>query len=556
MSFLGWKLAFSLTKEEVRDARPPGTVELLAHQPAKLGDAEEISDEVIHFPIPTADPSDPLNWPTWRKATVLAVAGLFAFVTNFTSSGIAPGLQAWPIAYPEDPARPFSELTHLIAVNVLMCGAANIWWVPLSNMYGRRPVLLVTTLLLTVCTAWCGVAKTYDSLLAARIFQGIGGAASDTVAPAMVGDVYFMHQRGRAMAMYTVSLVGGALLGGVCGGYITFNLGWAYNFWVGVGLSAPLFPAVLFLVPETLYIRHDDVPASDSQRPGSKEDAPGIETVEQIPAPAQKHKPFTWARSLGFRKSHPGLYHHFIQPWRSLMFPGTWVVMCHYAGLVGGTVTISTVGPQIVAQPPYLWGNNSGLINVGALIGALLGAAYTYFVSDFWLTQKAHSKSHHGLAEPEDRLPIMFPALFVATAGFLVFGFCAQNPGPNVWVGIEAGYGMIAFGLMQAPSIGFSYVSIYRLPPMGFHALLTIVSQLIDAYSYMAGDCFVMVTILRSIIAFAWTFFVAAWVEKKGVAEPFGIFGMLMGMFSLLTVPLWLFGKRSRIATASKLVTE
>lgn len=74
--------------------------------------------------------------------------------------------------------------------------------------------------------------------------------------------------------------------------------------------------------------------------------------------------------------------------------------------------------------------------------------------------------------------------------------------------------------------------------------------QIIDCYGHLAGDCFVMITILRSIVAFAWTFFVGDWVATRGGAEPFGIFGMLMGLFGLLTVPLWIFGKRFRIATA------
>jgi hypothetical protein len=59
-----------------------------------------------------------------------------------------------------------------------------------------------------------------------------------------------------------------------------------------------------------------------------------------------------------------------------------------------------------------------------------------------------------------------------------------------------------------------------------------------------------MITLFRAIISFAWTFFVAAWVEKRGAAEPFGIFGMLMGLFSLLVFPIWFYGKRTRIATA------
>lgn len=79
---------------------------------------------------------------------------------------------------------------------------------------------------------------------------------------------------------------------------------------------------------------------------------------------------------------------------------------------------------------------------------------------------------------------------------------------------------------------------------------------MIDAYSYLAADCFVIAAILRAIVGFAWSIFVADWIQKDGAAEPFGIFGMLMGVFSLLAVPLWLYGKRLRIATASTFSKE
>jgi hypothetical protein len=60
-----------------------------------------------------------------------------------------------------------------------------------------------------------------------------------------------------------------------------------------------------------------------------------------------------------------------------------------------------------------------------------------------------------------------------------------------------------------------------------------------------------MVTSFRSIISFAWTFFIETWIMERGAAEPFGIFGMLMGLFSLLLLPQWIYGKRTRIATAN-----
>jgi MFS family permease len=82
---------------------------------------------------------------------------------------------------------------------VLFLGASNIWCVPLSNSVGRRPILLAATFIMTLSTLWCALATSYHSILAARILQGIGGGAADTVAPALIGDVYFMDERGRAM---------------------------------------------------------------------------------------------------------------------------------------------------------------------------------------------------------------------------------------------------------------------------------------------------------------------------------------------------------------------
>jgi hypothetical protein len=146
------------------------------------------------------------------------------------------------------------------------------------------------------------------------------------------------------------------------------------------------------------------------------------------------------------------------------------------------------------------------------------------------MTKRLAKKDSHGFSEPESRLVTALPALFIATAGSFVFGFVAQNPSPKGWVGLQFGLGMVSFGLMQAPSVGFNY--------------------LIESYSSIAGDCFVAVTCVRAIISFAWTFFVGTWVHDAGAAEPFGIFGMLMGVFGLLTIPMLVWGKRLRIWTA------
>jgi len=237
----------------------------------------------------------------------------------------------------------------------------------------------------------------------------------------------------------------------------------------------------------------------------------GVEMIERAIPVGDR---MTFSQSLKIGVYRGDLLKHMADPWRSLAFPGTWMVMLHYGGLLGGLVTIATIGPQLLAAPPYLWGKNVGLLQIGAVVGGVLGFFFTYFTADRLITGKAKKESH-GFAEPESRLPALFPALFLATTGIWAFGFSAAHPSPHAWAGMVVGYGMVGFGIMQIPSIGFNY--------------------LIDSYHAISADCFVMTTISRSVVSFAWTFFAAQWVESAGAAIPFGIFGMIMGIFGLLT---------------------
>lgn len=88
-----------------------------------------------------------------------------------------------------------------------MLGASNLFWVPLSYIIGRRPVILLSLLLLTLSSMWAGLTTKFDSLLAARFFMGVGGGPADAVAPDVVGEVFFVHERGRVMVCRRTKIV-------------------------------------------------------------------------------------------------------------------------------------------------------------------------------------------------------------------------------------------------------------------------------------------------------------------------------------------------------------
>ncbi|KAF1955029.1 MFS general substrate transporter [Byssothecium circinans] len=502
----GFKHAFSLSKAEVKNATPLGTVTLVEH--LEWTASQQIHDELRLVPRPSADPADPLNFSKWRKAGILFSMALCPFVANFTVGSIASALPIYastPVF--GFPPKPFSQLTHLIAVNVLFLGASNLWWIPLANIFGRRPVMLVSLLLLVFASMWAGLTSNFYSLLAARIFMGISAGSADAVSPAVVGETFFVHQRGRVMAIYTVFLGSGPFVGPIAGGYIVAHHGLAWLHWTNAILAAITFAVCFLFQPETLYNR-PEVPYPEGDE-SEKSHTAKTETlaVSTSTADSTAYQPYTFTRSLKLFTYHGGVIPKFIAPYTTLRLPGVWLVSLWYAGLVGVIVSTATVAPQIISAPPYLWGKDTGLINVGGLIGTVIGWAYCFVLAD-WTKKRLAKKDIHGFSEPES----------------------PQNPSPKGWIGLQFGMGMVGFGLMQAPSVGFNYI--------------------IEAYPALAGDCFVAITSTRAIISFAWTFFVGEWVGHSGAAEPFGIFGMLLGVFGLLTVPFLIWGKRFRIATA------
>lgn len=74
-----------------------------------------ISGHLVKFPKPSNSPRDPLNFPLWQRIAALLVVSIYAFIGNYTASSIAPVLQLWFSAYPQEP-KPFSELSYIIAV--------------------------------------------------------------------------------------------------------------------------------------------------------------------------------------------------------------------------------------------------------------------------------------------------------------------------------------------------------------------------------------------------------------------------------------------------------
>ncbi|KAL1840239.1 hypothetical protein VTJ49DRAFT_670 [Mycothermus thermophilus] len=204
-------------------------------------------------PQPSDDPDDPLNWPTWRKELHFWSLLLIVAMTGVTKT-IFMTVNA-ELAELYD--RPYKDIAALTGVPLILSFFAGLICLTASRVCGKRPLYLASFLLVFIGTVWnTNVAKSYAECMAARVFQGLGWGAFDTLILGSIQDTYFEHERNMRVAIHSIVTVattwGPPLLGGVTsqgpGGFqLQFTVLSAF-FFIAI-------PAVALGIPETAFDR-------------------------------------------------------------------------------------------------------------------------------------------------------------------------------------------------------------------------------------------------------------------------------------------------------------
>ncbi|KAL2855387.1 hypothetical protein BJY01DRAFT_243352 [Aspergillus pseudoustus] len=100
-------------------------------------------------------------------------------------------------ASPDLSANISSKASYFQTAASLMIGVGNLIWVPLVTKYGKRHVYILSFLLMTVFSVWCGAAKSFANELAARIVLGTACGAPEIVAPLTLTNIFYLHRQGR-----------------------------------------------------------------------------------------------------------------------------------------------------------------------------------------------------------------------------------------------------------------------------------------------------------------------------------------------------------------------
>lgn len=178
----------------------------------------------------------------------------FPFLLIFSAVSAAMEIELSLPSFP-DIARAFSVSEEVIegtiSLNFLGFCIAALFYGPLSDRFGRRPILLLGTVLFLLGSLCCSLAPSIEMILFSRFIQGLGAAGSFVVVFTMISDAYkdneAMHWIGLLNAILTATMA----LSPILGGYLNVYFGWSSCYTFVACMTAVQLTLLALYLPET-----------------------------------------------------------------------------------------------------------------------------------------------------------------------------------------------------------------------------------------------------------------------------------------------------------------
>jgi multidrug resistance protein len=333
------------------------------------------------------DPTNPRNFPDRRKWTILAMVAAITFLSPLASSIFAPG-----IPFVNADFHNTSQLLGSFAVSVYVLGFAvgPLILSPLSEIYGRRIVLNVANVFFCAFTLGCALAPNLGGLIAMRFLAGFAGSACLTLGTGVIADLFVPAQRGKAVALYSMGILFGPILGPICGGFIAQRAGWRWDMWVVLIVGCLLTIGLMVFNTETY---HAVILEQKTKKLRKEMDRPELQNI------------MTYNKNIAARTPLNILKHGITRPLKMLTKSPIVLLCSLYMSFLFGLLFLlfTTITPVFIST--YGWSPEmTGLAYLGIGIGNFIGIGFVAKTSDATIVRLA--KKNKGVYEPEMRLPL------------------------------------------------------------------------------------------------------------------------------------------------------
>ncbi|GIL79696.1 hypothetical protein Vretimale_12271 [Volvox reticuliferus] len=416
------------------------------------------------------DAANPQLWPSLYKWALTLFVSIATLAVGFCSSAYAGAAGGIMTFFGTSP-----EVTTLgISLFVLGFALGPLIWAPLSEVAGRRPLLIYTYMALTAFNVGTALAPNMAALIVLRFFSGAFGSSPLTNAGGIIADMFTAEQRGLAMSLFAAAPFMGPVIGPIVGGFTGESIGWRWVMWLMAFFSGTILVLSTVLLPETY--------------------APVL--LRRRAAKLSK------VNSKVYRSKYDGtvdihlgqlLKASLIRPWALLFREPIVMLLSIYMAIIYGILYMLFAAFPLVFQRARGWSPGiGGLAFVGVAVGMIFAVIYT-IIDNRRYVHICHQ--HGGFAPPEARLP------------------------PAIVGSIAIPIGLFWFAFTNSPSIAWIVCEIATVP-FGFGMVLLFLScsnYLVDSYLIYAASVLAANSVLRSIFGAVFPLFTTKMYDRLGI---------------------------------------
>ncbi|KAF8002683.1 hypothetical protein OXX80_002823 [Metschnikowia pulcherrima] len=449
------------------------------------------------------DPIFPHNWTLKSKLLSCFCVGLSALSVSMGSAMFSLGAIEIMAEFH------IGSVVATLGTSLFVFGFASgpIIWGPLSELYGRK-VVLVPSLFGYMCFSFAtATAKDIQTVMLCRFFAGFIGAAPLVVAPASMSDIFSARARGKAMSIFAMMLFGGPMLAPIIGGFTVKNpnMGWRWTSYLTGLIGAFATICVVFILQEThhgiILVRKAEILRRRTGNWGIS--APHEEISLSLKEIAEKNI----TRPLKMLFTEPILF--LISLYNAFIYGLLYLFLTAVPLIFEGEYRFS----MGVAELPYL----------SMLIGVFIGGTIGILMEKRFVRKL---EANGGKPIPEERLPPMMVGSIVFTIGLFWLGWSGSYPQKVHWIVPTIGAAPIGMGLI-----------LLFLPSLNY---------IIDCYLFFAASALAGNTFLRSSFGAAFPLFARQMFEGMQIKWA----ATLLGCFSAAMIPVpilfYTFGKKIR----------
>lgn len=464
-------------------------------------DVEEYEDgKKEPYPVDweEGDAENPLNFGAgrrWFNAMLLAFA---CFMVSIASSGFSQGTEQLKAEFA------ITQTTALLTTSTFVLGFAvgALILSPLSEVYGRRDLYVMTFGAFVAFSGAVGFSSSMTVVIVLRFFGGLAGSFTQAVAPAVVADMFNAQDRGLVMSIFTLAGLVGQNLGPIVCGFLVEAYGWRAIPILITAASGPTWVVLTLTFPETyapvLLQRRATKLTKETGKPHQVAGVAPKSIAQQLRVGA-------------------------LRPWIMLIYEPIVTLLSLFLSVVHGTLFLLFAAYPIVFQQVRGWPQGvASLPFVAIIIGIMISLVYVALVD-----QKRYAKvvaKYDGHAPPEARLP---PAMLGAAALPIGLFWFAWTNAPELPFMICVSAGAL---------FGFGMVLLY----------MSLTNYIVDAYLGYAASALAASTVLRSIAGAVFPLFTADMYSSLGIHWASSVPGFLALVFIPCLFAFYKWGDRLR----------